>query len=147
MFEPLLKTIQRFCRITGMAETAFSRKAFADSRMVFDLKRGRVPGPEMVKRAHLLIEAETQRFRMIADTLDALQVKQECDCFRCTKERVDANPRRDGFAGQDARMLQMFLCPSCGNKRCPGAADHRNECTGSNRSGQKGSLYEDVAAA
>lgn len=35
----------------------------------------------------------------------------------------------------------MPLCPECGNKRCPGAADHRNRCTASNEPGQPGSLY------
>ena len=38
-------------------------------------------------------------------------------------------------------MARMSLCPNCGNKRCPGAADHENECTGSNEPGQPGSLY------
>jgi hypothetical protein len=37
---------------------------------------------------------------------------------------------------------RMILCPSCGNKRCPKATDHRLECTGSNEPGQKGSAYE-----
>jgi hypothetical protein len=36
---------------------------------------------------------------------------------------------------------RMTLCPVCGFKRCPGAADHRNRCTGSNAMGQEGSLY------
>lgn len=36
----------------------------------------------------------------------------------------------------------MHLCAQCGNKRCPGAANHANECTGSNATGQPGSLYE-----
>lgn len=35
----------------------------------------------------------------------------------------------------------MALCPTCGNKRCPGAANHVNQCTGSNETGQPGSLY------
>lgn len=28
--------------------------------------------------------------------------------------------------------MRMVLCPACGDKRCPRADDHRNECTGSN---------------
>lgn len=32
-------------------------------------------------------------------------------------------------------------CPTCGNKRCPRATDHRNECSGSNEPGQVGSWY------
>lgn len=35
----------------------------------------------------------------------------------------------------------MVLCPTCGNKRCPHATDHRNACTGGNDSDQRGSLY------
>jgi len=44
----------------------------------------------------------------------------ECSCFRCYVE-----------AGYLMR-LRMFLCPTCGNKRCPHAEDHREECSGSN---------------
>lgn len=36
---------------------------------------------------------------------------------------------------------QMILCPVCGNKRCPRANSHENECTGSNEPGQPGSSY------
>jgi hypothetical protein len=38
--------------------------------------------------------------------------------------------------------MRMILCPTCGNKRCPHATDHRNACTGSNEPGQPGSSYE-----
>lgn len=37
--------------------------------------------------------------------------------------------------------IRMILCPTCGNKRCPHANDHRNACTGSNEPGQPGSAY------
>lgn len=37
--------------------------------------------------------------------------------------------------------VRMFLCTTCGNKRCPKATDHRNDCTDSNEAGQKGSDY------
>lgn len=37
--------------------------------------------------------------------------------------------------------MRMILCPTCGNKRCPHANDHRNACTGSNEPGQPGSAY------
>lgn len=36
---------------------------------------------------------------------------------------------------------RMILCPICGNKRCPKASDHELACTGSNESGQAGSIY------
>ena len=38
-------------------------------------------------------------------------------------------------------VVTMILCPTCGNKRCPHANDHRNACTGSNEPGQPGSAY------
>lgn len=34
---------------------------------------------------------------------------------------------------------RMVLCPTCGNKRCPRANDHRHDCSGSNLPGQPGS--------
>lgn len=37
---------------------------------------------------------------------------------------------------------RMVVCSKCGNKRCPHAADDRNECTNSNEPGQPGSNYE-----
>jgi hypothetical protein len=40
--------------------------------------------------------------------------------------------------------MRMVVCPTCGNKRCPRATDHRNACTGSNEPGQKGSSWERV---
>ena len=38
--------------------------------------------------------------------------------------------------------MRMVLCPECGNKRCPKATHHNNECTGSNERGQPGSAYK-----
>jgi uncharacterized OB-fold protein len=35
----------------------------------------------------------------------------------------------------------MITCEKCGNKRCPKATDCELECTNSNASGQKGSIY------
>ncbi|EJQ0716574.1 TPA: DUF551 domain-containing protein [Salmonella enterica] len=37
--------------------------------------------------------------------------------------------------------MRFVVCPNCGNKRCPRANDHRNDCTGSNEPGQSGSAY------
>lgn len=59
------------------------------------------------------------------------------DCRRCAKERISAGA--DPFS---LAVVRMFLCPTCGNKRCPKATDHRLTCTGSNDSGQPGSAYE-----
>ena len=38
--------------------------------------------------------------------------------------------------------MRFVVCPECGNKRCPRANDHRNDCTGSNEPGQIGSAYQ-----
>ena len=69
---------------------------------------------------------------------------QDCSCYRCTEARVRADPQPVGFGGTDARLHRMFICETCGNKRCPHATDHRHACTGSNEPGQKGSAYEDA---
>lgn len=64
-----------------------------------------------------------------------------CGCQRCLDERDER------FGGFPARMSMMVLCPTCGNKRCPHATDHRHACTGSNEPGQPGSSYGPPAAA
>jgi hypothetical protein len=62
-----------------------------------------------------------------------------CGCIACMKERGDGQTYGRIFWPQ--HMLQMTLCPTCGNKRCPHANDHRHACTGSNEPGQAGSAY------
>ena len=72
-----------------------------------------------------------------------------CPCFTCDSpswptwsERLGKEPKPD--RGEDDLIrVRMSLCPTCGNKRCPGAKDHRNRCSGSNELGQKDSLYEE----
>ena len=54
----------------------------------------------------------------------------QCWCLTCHPMRLE-----------DPYSIRMALCPTCGNKRCPKANDHRNECTGSNEPGQPGSAY------
>jgi len=69
----------------------------------------------------------------------------DCCCFRCAREHVAAEPLPTDqmmFGVVDPRLAIMFLCETCGNKRCPHAADHRHACSGSNAPGQAGSLYE-----
>jgi hypothetical protein len=66
------------------------------------------------------------------------EIEQElvaCECHRCIKE----NNLRDGAFPLSS--TKMVLCHECGNKRCPKASDHRLACTGSNESGQAGSIY------
>jgi len=56
-----------------------------------------------------------------------------CQCRDCLKGVNDE-------AGLPILLTRMTLCPSCGNKRCPHADNHRNECSGSNEPGQIGSM-------
>jgi len=58
----------------------------------------------------------------------------KCPCYACTSVRED-------WDGENWARQWMVLCPTCGNKRCPHASDHRNACTDSNEPGQPGSLY------
>lgn len=72
-----------------------------------------------------------------APTQSAAQTGEACRCSRCVNEAVAA----EGGSGFDTRLMQMFLCTQCGNKRCPHATDHRLSCTNSNEAGQEGSSY------
>ncbi len=72
-----------------------------------------------------------------------------CWCWECRKdipvpgtefkilEPLSASQRSWFTEGN----MRMFLCPLCGNKRCPRATDHREACSGSNEPGQAGSRY------
>lgn len=55
-------------------------------------------------------------------------------CWRC----LEGVENEYGFPVTSSRMI---VCPTCGNKRCPHATDHRLKCTDSNETGQPGSIY------
>lgn len=55
---------------------------------------------------------------------------ENCECRQCITEKA--------FIMVHGRM---FVCPECGNKRCPRANSHKNKCTGNNEPGQEGSAY------
>jgi hypothetical protein len=61
----------------------------------------------------------------------------QCECHWC----ITKKDLRDRLSGFPLNMTKMILCPSCGNKRCPKASDHRLKCTASNEPGQVGSVY------
>lgn len=58
----------------------------------------------------------------------------EPDCIKCADGKTDSH-------GLPLTAFRMFVCPECGNKRCPKASDHELACTGSNEPGQPGSIY------
>lgn len=59
----------------------------------------------------------------------------DCGCYDCLRTQTDPS------TGWPLTAMHMVLCPDCGNKRCPKATNHDNDCTGSNEPGQKGSRY------
>ena len=92
------------------------------------------PDWDMIQPFHERIkelEIENEKLRQAL----AQPEQEQCICHRCIKE----NDLREGAFPLSATI--MILCPECGNKRCPKASDHRLACSGSNESGQKGSVY------
>jgi hypothetical protein len=69
-------------------------------------------------------------------TAEVVRDKAACWCATCRPVTPFGDPA-------DNRMV---LCPTCGNKRCPHAHDHRNACTNSNELGQIGSHYPAASA-
>lgn len=53
----VLHRIDRYLKETAMAPTRFGRLAVRDPRLVHDLKRGREPGPRMVRRIEAFLAA------------------------------------------------------------------------------------------
>ena len=58
-----------------------------------------------------------------------------CHCRQC---QVDREDKKDGIP---MWMARMTVCDLCGNKRCPHASNHQNECSGSNARNQTGGVY------
>lgn len=123
--EALLRDKMNFLLGARGKPSAFAREhGIVDEQVLAFLRGARPPEPKL---------------------LEALGYRREyvyfpCPCHACTKRRTDLDPGTM-MLGQSVDMMRMFLCETCGNKRCPQAADHRNVCTGSNEPGQPGSLY------
>jgi hypothetical protein len=67
--------------------------------------------------------------------IDPFSITGSC-CHKCwTKE---AFPESDEI---EKCITFMIVCADCGNKRCPKATNHDNECTKSNDVMQPGSVY------
>lgn len=73
----------------------------------------------------------------MTSTPNTSPASEQCWCRRCER---DAPVKRadDRWLG---RPMRFVVCPTCGNKRCPRATDHRLACSGSNLPGQPGSDY------
>lgn len=57
----LLLRLERFLRRSRIPATRFGREAARDPRLVFDLRRGRRPGPRMAARIIAYLDAAEQR--------------------------------------------------------------------------------------
>lgn len=55
----------------------------------------------------------------------------------CCRKHWENSVVKDG----SAYFRPFIVCATCGNKRCPKATDCELACTGSNESGQAGSIY------
>lgn len=52
----------------------------------------------------------------------------QADCARCSKEISDMLLASGEMEWYQAAQQPMWVCPSCGNKRCAKASDHENAC-------------------
>lgn len=95
------------------------RRGISVERVVSEKWIGQSLSPEQEK-AWRIGQAQTRLFASLRAGL--------CGCHKCISDR-----------GEVATI--MVLCPTCGNKRCPKASDHRFVCTNSNEPGQTGSVY------
>lgn len=87
---------------------------------------------ELQRRALAHRDAESALDRMVANAQElGLYDEAKCGCQTCQPITL--------------RNMRMIVCETCGNKRCPHANDHRNECSGSNEPGQPGSSYPAIA--
>lgn len=86
-----------------------------------------------IKRAIEILNQEEQRITKVTRINNLSEI--QCWCYNCLSEQNIM------FHGMPIISQFMIVCPICGNKRCPKATDHRNECTHSNEPGQKGSRY------
>ena len=65
-----------------------------------------------------------------AESPEPVEILPDCQCITCWDVR---HP--------DEMCRPFITCPTCGNKRCPKATHHSHACTGSNASGQPGSIF------
>jgi hypothetical protein len=56
----LLRTIETFLRTTGMPWTRFGRLVAHDPRLVGDMRNGRSPRPDMVRRIETFINTHAE---------------------------------------------------------------------------------------
>lgn len=104
------------------------REAFEScALMEGSLFKRRADEPDKYWDGNVQDDWELWQARAILALRHQAAVQMTCHCHTCRPITMDD--------------MRMVLCPKCGNKRCPHANDHRNDCTGSNEPGQPGSAY------
>ena len=53
----LLRKVEKFLRLSDIPPTRFGRDVMGDPRFVFDLRNGREPRPETIRRVLAFLEA------------------------------------------------------------------------------------------
>lgn len=91
---------------------------------------------DKIRKAVRVLYGPDTRMHQIGPTFVIFTAGELCNCQAC-----DTFMRK--VADLDYLDLPgfMILCSECGNKRCPHATDHEEDCTGSNAPGQPGSSY------
>ena len=52
----LLREVEKYLKISNTPAARFGREAMGDPRFVFDLRRGREPGPRTIRRVRAFLE-------------------------------------------------------------------------------------------
>ncbi|HHA2290976.1 TPA: hypothetical protein ACOEHE_002566 [Enterobacter ludwigii] len=126
----------------------------AQEKRLFKLAQ-RIKGPSFDKYAHSPSQAidvlESALFGEITDACRAAMLQGAEPDFREISNSSTKHFRENAETSTKCWChtcrpvtnsdMRFFVCPECGNKRCPHANDHRNACTGSNEPGQEGSAY------
>lgn len=64
----LLMKVERYLRQAEMTPSRFGRAVAGDPRLVFDLRKGREPRPEMAARLTAFIAAQPSTARLVTDS-------------------------------------------------------------------------------
>lgn len=110
----------------------------------------------LVARSRQVVETAVaaERERVLAEIREGIEGKfldrevglPSLNAVRAVLDRASGNETGSGCGEcwvcidrSGIAPMGYVLCPTCGNKRCPHAADHNLECTHSNEPGQSGS--------
>lgn len=103
---------------------------------------------DAIKTIEGLAEQQAMEDNFYGETLAQLEYcvgvwQENCDCASCYNQLIEDYFSVDTPENIKARLntSRMIVCQLCGNKRCPHASFHGNECTESNDPGQPGSFY------